>query len=556
MCMNNNKYLKISVLFFVGASAIGISCTKLDQTLKSTLTPTDAANSFNASLFLQTAYNDVGVVYSDLGSGGVGSLEDVTGDEQAVPTRAGDWDDNGEWRGLHQHNWPRNDGDNIFINMFNGLNKINFDATNTLTFNPTAEQAAEARFLRAFAVYQLLDLYGQFPIREPGENLLNAPKVLSGDSAVQYIITELNAVLPQLSASNPISKASPDAAKMLLMKTYLNRGAFINRKAPTFDDGDMQQVITLGTQIMASSRGYSYSANYFSNFDWKNSNSPEAIYAIANTAGVTANYSGVQNRWWPTLHYNQYTPLDPQAGWNGFSTIAEFYNSFAVNDVAITETAADTLLKDTRIGGRFYPGCTDKSGVRPGFLIGQQYDENGAKEMDRKGNLLAFLPSMAPNLKETDVTTLERTGIRVVKYPPDYTLGVTSYNTAGNWLMLYRYPDVVLMVAEAKMRAASPDNAGALTLVNQLRAARGANPLTAPMALANSSNVYDPTTLLAERGRELYWESVRRTDLIRFGVFMNAWSYKPADADDHYLVFPIPDQALAANPNLKEPTGY
>ena len=556
MYMNRFKYLKTTAHLFFAVSVISISCTKLDQTLKGKLTPQEAANSFNASLFLQTAYNDVGVTYSDLGSGGISSMEDVTGDEQAVPTRKGDWDDNGAWRDLHKHTWPRNDNDNIFINMFNNLNKINFDATNTLTFLPSPEQAAEARFLRAFAVYQLLDLYGQFPIRNPGDNLLNAPKVLRGDTAVQYIISELDTIIPLLSASNPITKASPDAAKMLLMKTYLNRGTFNNRETPTFADADMQQVITLGNQIMNSSRNYKYSANYFSNFDWKNSKSPEAIYACQNTAGVTANYTGIQNRWWPTLHYNQYTPLNPQAGWNGFSTIAEFYNSFAVNDVPITQTAADTMLKDTRIGGRFYQGCTDKSGVRPGFLIGQQYNESGVKLNDRNNNLLIFLPNMAPDLKETDPITLERTGIRVIKYPPDYTQGTTSYSTAGNWLMLYRYPDVVLMIAEAKMRAAAPDNVGALALVNQLRSARGANPLMAPMALANPSNVYDPTTLLAERGRELYWEVVRRTDLIRFGVFLKAWAYKPADADAHYLVFPIPDQALAANPNLIEPPGY
>lgn len=556
MYMNNYKSFKIAALLIMGVAVMSISCTKLDQTLKSTLTPKDAANSFNASLFLQTAYNDVGATYTDLGSGGVGSLEDVTGDEQAVPTRKGDWDDNGEWRGLHQHNWPRNDGDNIFINMFNNLNKVNFDATNTLTFNPTPEQAAEARFLRAFAVYQLLDLYGQFPIRNPGDNLLNAPKVLRGDTAVQYIINELDTIIPLLNASNSITKASPDAAKMLLMKTYLNRGAFNNRATPTFADADMQQVITLGTQIMNSTRNYSFSANYFSNFDWKNSNSPEAIYACPSTAGVSQNYDGVQNRWYPTLHYNQYTPLNPGAGWNGFSTIADFYNSFAVNDKAITETAADTLLKDSRIGGRFYPGCTDSSGVRPGFLIGQQYNETGAEEMDRLGNHLVFLPNMAADLKEEDPKTLEITGIRVIKYPPDYSKGIISYQTAGNWLMLYRYPDVLLMVAEAKMRAASPDNVGALALVNEIRSARGANPLIAPMALVNPSNVYDPNTLLSERGRELYWEWVRRTDLIRFGVFQIAWAYKPADADSHYLVFPIPDQALAANPNLIEPEGY
>ena len=84
------------------------------------------------------------------------------------------------------------------------------------------------------------------------------------------------------------------------------------------------------------------------------------------------------------------------------------------------------------------------------------------------------------------------------------------------------------MVAEAKMRAATPDNAGALTIVNTLRAARGAAPILPSMALVNTSNTFDPKTLLAERGREMYWEYVRRTDLIRFGVFLKPWPYKPA----------------------------
>ncbi|MEO6963747.1 MAG: RagB/SusD family nutrient uptake outer membrane protein [Puia sp.] len=551
--MNKHRYLKMVTLLFVTVSSIGIGCTKLDQKLKGTLTPKDAANAFNASLFLKTAYNDVGGPYSDIG-GDVSPLEDVSGDEQVVPTRATDWDDNGEWRGLHQHNWPVDDGDQKFINNWNDLNKINFDATNVLTFNPTVEQAAEARFLRALSLYQLLDLFGQFPFRNPGDNLLNAPKVYRGDSAVQFIISELTEILPQLGTTNAITQANPDAARILLMKTYLNRGAFLNRPSPTFDDADMQQVITLGNAIISSGK-YSYSSNYFDNFNPTNSGSKEAIFACPNTAGVTANNTGIQNRWWPTLHYNQYTPLNPQAGWNGFATTAEFYNSFAVNDAPITQTAADTLLKDRRIGGRFYAGSTDMSGIRPGLLIGQQYNETGAKLYDRKNNLLVFLPAMAANLKEIDPATLEITGIRIIKYPPDYTQGVTSYNTAGNWLMLFRYPDAVLMVAEAMMREAAADDAGALTLVNQLRAARGANPLTT-MPLVNTSNVYDPSTLLAERGRELYWECVRRTDLIRFGVFLNAWAYKNADANSTYMVYPIASPALAANPNLIQNPGY
>ena len=57
------------------------------------------------------------------------------------------------------------------------------------------------------------------------------------------------------------------------------------------------------------------------------------------------------------------------------------------------------------------------SGIRPGFLIGQQYNENGVAEKDRKGNPLAFDPKISDDMKETGAN-LEVTGIRVIKYAP------------------------------------------------------------------------------------------------------------------------------------------
>ncbi|TKK70202.1 RagB/SusD family nutrient uptake outer membrane protein [Ilyomonas limi] len=543
--MKYYNYIKAAIFFLF--IAYSISCTKLDQKLNSTLTNEEAANTFDASLFLQTAYYDLGYRYSDLGR--VFALEEVPADETIVPTRGGDWDDNGKWRALHQHAWTA-DNVNTFNDEFNGLNKVQFDATNVLNFKPSAEQAAEARFIRAFALYQLLDLFGQFPYRDPGENLLNAPKVYSGDSAIQFIINELNAVIPDLDSKSPITKATPEAAKMLLMKVYLNRGAFLNRQSPTFDDADMQKVISLGNEIINSGK-YSFSSNYWDIFSPHNSSNSEAIFATANSSGVSTNNTGISNYWWSTLHYNQYDVLAPAAGWNGFSTVAEFYNSFGTS-TATTQTPKDTAL-DMRIGGRYYPGVTNVSGVRTGLLIGQQYDQDGNKYFDRKGNSLIFTPDVSPDLKETG-NLLEDKGIRVIKYLPDYSLGSSSYNSAGNWLMLLRYSDVVLMVAEAKMRSAAPDDAGALALVNQLRAARDAQPLTS-MVLVNPDNVYDAHTLLAERGRELYWESVRRTDLIRFGVFLKPWAYKSND-DAHFLLYPLPPAALASNPNLKQNEGY
>jgi len=540
------KITKFAVLLLtVGAMA---GCTKLDEKLNSTLTNPQVSSSLGAAgtgLLLGAAYSDLAGVMA--GQDQLFSLEENTSDESLVPTRGGDWDDNGVWRVLHNHTWNADHGQ--ILSVFNNLNKINFDATNVLGFNPSKAQAAEARYLRALSLYYLLDLYGQYPIRNPGDNLLLAPDVKSGAPAVDFIISELNAALPDLPASNGPDKANPDAARVLLMKCYLQKGTFVNRAAPTFDPGDMAQVISLGNAIISSGK-YSYTPNYFDNFTPTNHSSKEAIFLYPNTGGVGTNHAGVEARWNMTLHYNSYTPNNPNAGWNGFTTISDFYNSFNVTAAPTAFGPTDTLF-DPRLGGRIMSNynSTYTSGIRPGFLVGQQYNEHGVPIKDRKGNPLAYTPTIASNMIETG-SNLEVTGIRVVKYTPDYAY---YGGPAGNDLMIFRYPDVVLMVAEAKLRINASD-ASALTMVNDLRAARGAAPLTT-MTLVNPNNVDDPNTLLAERGRELYWESFRRTDLLRFGVYLKPWGLKPTD-DPKNLVFPIPNQALAANPNLKQNPGY
>ena len=241
--IHNNKY-KIYTLIVLAALS---GCTKLDEKLNNTLTNQQTAAALGASgtgLLLNTAYSDVAGPMNDVEQ--LINVASNTSDESLVATRAGDWDDNGKWRATHAHTW---DADLVAARLvFNNLNKINFDATNVLAFNPTPSQAAEARFLRAYALYNLLDIYGQFPFRNPGDNLLNAPKVYIGSEGTDFIISELTAILPDIPASNPNLnyRGTQDAVKFLLMRCYLNKGAFANRAAPTFDDADMQQVFTLG----------------------------------------------------------------------------------------------------------------------------------------------------------------------------------------------------------------------------------------------------------------------------------------------------------------------
>ncbi|MBS1664811.1 MAG: RagB/SusD family nutrient uptake outer membrane protein [Bacteroidetes bacterium] len=551
------KYSKLSAaaLLLVGLAG----CSKLNEDYKSSFTRDQVVSGLGAagpSLLLQGAYNDLATPFT--AQDHIFGLQECTTDEGLVPTRGGDWDDNGVWRVLHNHTW---NADHIHVTqVFNDLGKLNFDATNVLSFSPSTGQAAEARFLRALALYYTLDMYNQFPFRNPGENLLNAPKVYTGDSATLFIINELTTILPNLPATNTVTKASQDAAKMLLMRLYLNRGAYktlAGRANPTFDEADLAKVVSLGNEIMGTGK-YKYMSNYFDNFSSSNGASTEAIFAYPNTSGVSTNNSGPQARWMMTFHYNEYNGQAPNAGWNGFSTMSDFYNAFSVGGTT-NYSLTDTLI-DTRIGRRYNaaPQTTANSGIRPGFLVGQQFDEKGVALKDRKGAALSFTPAIASNMIETGAN-LEVTGIRVAKYVPDFSdaSGKNYSSNAGNWIMLMRYPDVVLMVAEAKLRStgATSDAPGALTLINALRTARGAAPMTAPITLANKTNVDDPNTFLAERGRELYWEGVRRTDLIRFGVFNIPWQYKPTDAAT-YLVFPVPNQALSVNPNLKQNPGY
>ena len=97
------------------------------------------------------------------------------------------------------------------------------------------------------------------------------------------------------------------------------------------------------------------------------------------------------------------------------------------------------------------------------------------------------------------------------------------------------------MRAEAKLRKG--DAAGALADVNIVRAARTAT--TPPPAL--TSLTLD--ILFRERGFELYWEMVRRTDMIRFGKYEGTWTEKTS-TDKQKRIFPIPQTAIDGSSNL------
>jgi len=497
------------------------SCTKLDEKFNDSLP--DLATSGgtpNIAALLQGVYNSMQTTFQDQAN--VFALEEMTTDEMIGPTRGPDWDDNGAWRVLHAQKW---DGENVHVrDVFNQLLGTSFAATDLLRFDSTSAEAAQARFLRAFVEYLVLDGYDQVPYRDPGESTLEPARVRKGLDELNYIISEINKALPSL-PTGPAGVANKDAAKVLLMKCYLNKGVYANRAAPTFDAADMQQVISLADEVIASPRGYTFAANYFDNFAPTNTDiGKENIWVQKNDAGVSGSFgSTVRSRWHTVMHYNQ----NP-GGWNGFTTLSDFYDKFEASDIR-RGTAYPT------------PGASNPGHrINVGFYIGQQYNWATDEALkDRSGAPLVFTREV--QLIETG-DNLEMTGIRPNKFPIDYPND--NSGNIDNDYPFFRLTDVLLMKAEAQLRT---NNAGgALTIVNAIRANRGASALGS----ATLDNLID------ERGRELYLESWRRQDLIRFGKFLGPFQEKDYESDPKYLLFAIPNQQLAVNPNLTPNPGY
>jgi starch-binding outer membrane protein, SusD/RagB family len=493
------------------------SCTKLEDVSLDKVTD---GSSVPPAQLLASAYS---YMYIYPSNGGAFSLNEHTTDELQGPTRGTDWDDNGVWRQIHEHTWSATNGNIVLAwDEFNKGHALANEVINNA--NSSASVKAQATFLRAYYMYHIMDLFGKVPFKEISGGQVTS-KVLTRAEAFTKIVADIESVLPSLAdAANTPSQtivATKQAAQALLAKLYLNKGVYTNATAAgpyTFAAADMDKVIANADAIIGSGK-FALSSNYFDNFATTNHlKSKELVFNIPYTAGVNPspsadNYGSNQRVVYPGTHYNQ----NP-SGWNGFTTLADFYNSF---DAA-----------DPRRGGQIIDKT--QSGMTYGFLVGQQLGKNGELLKDRQGNNLIFTPDCPLNGAN------ERQGIRIMKWQPDYTYPIAGENDFA----FIRYADVLLMKAEALLRKGSA--AEGLTLVNQVRTARGLKALTT-LTEAN---------LLAERGFELYYEGWRRNDLIRFNKFNDPVINRSTASPATRRLFPIPQKEIEINPLLKQNEGY
>lgn len=525
----NKKILAFSVAF-----STLISCN-LDERLN------DSVDQDTASAQgLLTPAQSLAYTYTLLEGPGspwsIWTLQEDSSDEEAKPTRGGDWYDGGKWQQMHLHTWTNSNPQ--IVNSFNDINKGIAYATQVLGFtSATTQQKAEATFLQVYFLWLLTDNYGQTILREPNEGGSVPSIYWTRDQAIDQEITKLEAVVADLPAYNPSNafQASKNAGYALLAKLYLNKAVYKATDADgkpqvvtasMFQSADMDKVINYTTMAMAGTSftkiaGNTAGQNYFQNFAPDNGEkSTEIIFSKQNKTGVG---SAMFQFAAMTTHYNQ-----SPAGYNGPCTTTDLYNKFVSTDP-----------NDPRLSSEL-PYLTANSGLKAGLLIGQQYDQNGVALKTREtGN-----PPLAFTTDFNLSSSTEAKGIRVIKYLPEYTSVASITSNSSNDFVFLSLSDCLLMQAEAYARKGNMTMAN--TLVGQLRTARAA----AAISVSQLSDILD------ERARELYWQGHRRTDQIRFGTFLNPVQGRSATSDRHVMVYPITVDALSADPKMHQNPGY
>ncbi len=362
----------------------------------------------------------------------------------------------------------------------------------------------EARFVRGYIYWVLMDVFANVPFVDES-NLIGVglPAQKTRSQLFSWIETELKSIETTLAApkSNEYGRADQAAVWALLSRMYLNAEVYTGTPKYT-------ECITYSNKVIAG--GYSLHGNYKELMLADNDQlaASEFIWTIRYDGSRTQNWGGTT-----TLTHGPAGVPGSISGTNG-----------NWNCIRVTEQFVG-LFDAVDVRGQFYTS-------------GQNLLMNQLLDVPTDG------------YSSTKFRNLTRTGAPAPNRDP-----------GGNWVdidfPIFRLAEVYLNYAEAVTRGGTGGSTTTAKNYLDLLNVRGR------VGQASNASVTLPY-IIAERGRELFWECLRRTDLIRFGQFTTStylWAWKGGvrggtAVDSKYNIFPIPTTDLTANPTLRQNPGY
>ncbi len=374
-----------------------------------------------------------------------------------------------------------------------------------VTVDNIKKMRAEARFVRAFAYWVLLDMYGNpgFTTEADPIGKFN-PEQTDRATLFAFIEGELKAIENDLSnaRAGEYGRADKAAAWALLARMYLNAKVYTGTEKNTDAITYSKRVIDAGYGLLSDYRWLGLADN--------NVNNPEFIW--------TLNYDGINSR----------------------------------------NFGGTTFLVNASVGGdmdRNVSGLGGWGGIRATRSLPDLFpDVNG------NGDKRAQFVTGTQTIEINSIAEF-KDGLAVIKYRNRTRPGGFGKDPSREFadvdFPVFRLAEMYLIYAEAVKRGGTGGTeAQALVYLNALRSR--AQVTAAPLGFYTLDYIID------ERGRELHWEGFRRTDLIRFDRFVEAtylWQWKGGVKGGTGVaafrkLFPLPDSEIAANPNLKQNTGY
>lgn len=380
--------------------------------------------------------------------------------------------------------------------------------------------AAQARFNRALAYYVLMDMFGQPPfITEANYSLEPAP--LSRKDLFNWIESELTTIKGDLPvARSTYGRADQSVVDFLLARMYLNAKVYTGEERYSDCIQSCKNVIAAG---------YTLADKYADLFKADNGENPETrkeiIYPVI--------FDGDKTQSW------------------GMAALIVGSRGKEVKLAADGVDSGWAVFRSTQNLVRLFDFTNNN-------------EPKVAEILDSRG--IFYGEGRSINITTSSVGTFETEGWGVHKFKNVTSQGVPGKNTL--WVdtdfPMFRLGDVYLMYAESAARGGgeAADLKKGVDYVNLLRKRAFGDESRAINAAWLSANNF--RNILDERGRELYWEGVRRTDLIRFDLFTSG-SYTWPDkggvitgvgVDKRYNLFPIPVTDLSVNGNLHQNEGY
>ncbi|WP_242158558.1 RagB/SusD family nutrient uptake outer membrane protein [Aestuariivivens sediminis] len=372
---------------------------------------------------------------------------------------------------------------------------------------------SEVRFVRAYAYWMLLDLFGN-PTFATEVTLANGdtPSQIKQGDLFEFIESELQDIeLNMVEArSNEYGRADRAAVWSLLARLYLNAEIYSGEAHFTEAISYSKKVIDAGYALEQKHAWLMLGDNHL--------NTNEFIF--------TFNYDNEFGNPWRSTNVNILGPagVPPSitgltASWEGLRVRSEIPALFPSYDPSIDKRAV------------FW---TDNQTLEIESLLNPRhgYSIYKFRNVDRNG-----VPILQKN---------------------------TNNSASDVDFPVFRLAEIYFIYAEAVLRGGTGgDIAIALSYINRIRGrAYGDNPDSTLGNISLSDLTLD--FILDERARELLWEGHRRTDLIRYNRFTTAdylWEWKGGvksgtSVDSKYNLFPIPISDLLTNPNLKQNPGY